>query len=285
MQLLGVLFLLLTVMPTFANEGKDYKLKLRSRVFGNTRYIRVWTPPGYRDKANQARHYPVFYFTDGSASFSKDAWNAPGVMAKMIEKGDAEPWIIVGIDNGGNTRETTHPAINRAEEYLPYEDQNWVEHPSPTPKGQKFPQFLFEEVMPLIERKYRVKTGRASTGLAGASFGGVIALYTGLKHADKIGYLIVESPSLRVGREQLFRDLETVETWPLAIYVGAGTEEGGSEDRLKKKYLDRVQRYFAALQQEADDCRLHLEITEGGQHWFGHWQYRLPVALHFTIGK
>lgn len=279
--LLVLLFVSLHVVAGDA-KGKTHRLKLRSKVFGNTRYVRVWTPPGYKKSDQQ---YPVFYFTDGSATFAEHAWNAPGVMAKMIEKGYLEPWIIVGIDNGGNTREATHPGINRAEEYLPYPDQNWTEKPSPTPKGKAFPRFLFEEVMPLVEKTFRIKKGREHTGLAGASFGGVIALYTGLNHADRIGYVLAESPSLRVGREQLFRDLEQIKQWPLAVYIGAGTEEGGHEERLKKKYRDRVERYFQALRQHAKGTRLHLEMTDGGQHWFSHWQYRLPVAYQVLIGQ
>jgi predicted alpha/beta superfamily hydrolase len=286
LRYLFLLFLISSGLPFLAgtDSGKSHKLKLRSLVFGNTRNIRVWTPPGYNTEENKNKRFPVFYFADGSATFSDRAWNAPGIMAQLIAKGYTDSWIIVGIDNGGNTLETTNPGVDRAVEYLPYADQNWSNKPAPTPKGKKFPKFLFEEVMPLVEKRFRVKSGRDHTGLAGASFGGVIALYTGLNHADRIGYLLVESPSLRVGNEQLFKDLDTVKQWPIAIYIGAGTEEGSSP-RLNKKYLDRVERYFTKLNQLSANCRLHFEVTQGGQHWFGHWQYRLPVALNLLIGK
>ncbi|MGA7694805.1 MAG: hypothetical protein WCA76_07235, partial [Candidatus Sulfotelmatobacter sp.] len=32
--------------------------EFRSRVFRNTRFLRVWLPPGYDDAENTARHYP-----------------------------------------------------------------------------------------------------------------------------------------------------------------------------------------------------------------------------------
>ena len=43
--------------------------KFRSRIFKNTRFLRVWLPPGYDDAGNAGRHYPVFYLNDGQNLF------------------------------------------------------------------------------------------------------------------------------------------------------------------------------------------------------------------------
>ena len=43
--------------------------EFRSRIFRNTRFLRVWLPPGYDDPANASRHYPVFYLNDGQNLF------------------------------------------------------------------------------------------------------------------------------------------------------------------------------------------------------------------------
>src|SRR3712207_6400871 len=42
-------------------------VSLTSAVFGNTRSIRAYLPPGYDDAANASRRYPVLYFNDGFA--------------------------------------------------------------------------------------------------------------------------------------------------------------------------------------------------------------------------
>lgn len=42
---------------------------LRSTIFGNERTIRVLLPPGYDDKANAQRRYPVLYLLDGQNVF------------------------------------------------------------------------------------------------------------------------------------------------------------------------------------------------------------------------
>jgi len=43
--------------------------QFRSRIFRNTRYVRVWLPPGYDDPANAEHRYPVLYLNDGQNLF------------------------------------------------------------------------------------------------------------------------------------------------------------------------------------------------------------------------
>src|SRR5581483_11855175 len=40
-----------------------------SHVFRNQRNLRVWLPPGYRDRINADHRYPVFYLNDGQNLF------------------------------------------------------------------------------------------------------------------------------------------------------------------------------------------------------------------------
>ncbi|HZC22815.1 MAG TPA: hypothetical protein VE866_05705, partial [Candidatus Binatia bacterium] len=43
--------------------------EFRSRIFRNTRFLRVWLPPGYDDPQSAGRRYPVFYLNDGQNLF------------------------------------------------------------------------------------------------------------------------------------------------------------------------------------------------------------------------
>ncbi|MGA8838403.1 MAG: hypothetical protein WB538_22405, partial [Candidatus Sulfotelmatobacter sp.] len=43
--------------------------EFRSRIFKNTRFLRVWLPPGYDDAENSGRYYPVLYLNDGQNLF------------------------------------------------------------------------------------------------------------------------------------------------------------------------------------------------------------------------
>jgi len=163
------------------DRGSMESLTLRSTMFSNTRTIRVWLPPGYSNPDQRHRTYPVFYFTDGVAAFHGRELDK--VAAKLVAAGKIPPTIFVGIDNGGSTRESKNPSSDRANEYLPYPDSS-LEPPVPEPHGKLFPQFLETEVRPFVESHYRTN---GDVGLAGASYGGAIAIYTVMENPGRSG--------------------------------------------------------------------------------------------------
>jgi enterochelin esterase family protein len=58
--------------------------------------------------------------------------------------------------------------------------------------SQMIPNFaktLLDEVMPQVEKQYRVSKDRGQRAIAGLSMGGAEALYTGLNHLDKFAYV------------------------------------------------------------------------------------------------
>ena len=66
--------------------------EFRSRIFRNSRFLRVWLPPGYDDPANAARHYPVLYLNDGqnlfeaSTSFTGVEWQVDETSERLVAK-------------------------------------------------------------------------------------------------------------------------------------------------------------------------------------------------------
>src|SRR5215469_4489769 len=84
--------------------------EFRSRIFRNTRFLRVWLPPGYEDSSNAGRRYPVFYLNDGQnlfesmSSFNGTEWQVDETADRLIREGVVPPMIIVGIDNTGKSR-------------------------------------------------------------------------------------------------------------------------------------------------------------------------------------
>ncbi|HEX4349214.1 MAG TPA: alpha/beta hydrolase-fold protein, partial [Verrucomicrobiae bacterium] len=53
----------------------------------------------------------------------------------------------------------------------------------------KFQQALLDEVMPQVEKSYRVSSGRDSCAIAGLSMGGAESLVTGLNHLDRFAWI------------------------------------------------------------------------------------------------
>ena len=253
--------------------------EFRSRIFRNTRFLRVWLPPGYDDPANQDRRYPVFYLNDGQnlfetvSAFAGVEWQVDETADRLIREGAVPPMIFVGIDNAGK---------DRLREYMPHRSM----HPMKLRvRGRHYPDFLMKEVMPFVERNYRVVTGPENTGLGGSSLGALIALHTAMVRPGVIGRLLIESPSLWVSNRQAIRESRSVRIWPERIFLAIGTAEAGSAER-SRTVVDDV-RELAAIVRRAvlSEQRLRLVIRDGAGHNEAAWAERFPEALQSLFGR
>lgn len=192
-----------------------------SRVFHNTRVLRIWLPPGYHSPEKRSDRYPVLYLNDGqdlfdacTSIFNAQEWRVDETATALIQDGKIPPLIIVGIDNAGKKE--------RPNEYLPFPDDTL------TPAllkvhGKDYPKFLLDEVMPFINREYRTDPSPAQTGLGGSSYGAGIALYTVMTHLGRFGKLLLESPSLYAHDNYLLRRAGRFTRWPSEVYIGVGS--------------------------------------------------------------
>ena len=99
------------------DSSQIIELSLASRIFGNTRSIRVYLPQGY-SPGDSGRRYPAFYFNDGFAVFSARSWNAARTLDSLIRARLIPPLIVVGIDNAASISGFANPARARANEFL-----------------------------------------------------------------------------------------------------------------------------------------------------------------------
>ena len=251
--------------------------EFRSRIFRNTRFLRVWLPPGYGDVDNQSTQYPVLYLNDGqnlfeaSSSFSGVEWQVDETADRLIRQGTVLPLIMVGIDNAGK---------DRMREYMPHRSV----HPVMLRiLGRRYPDFLMEEVMPFVEQNYRVATGMENTGLGGSSLGALVALYTAIVRPGVIGKLLIESPSLWVSNKQIIKESRSVREWPERLFLAAGTAEAASPEK-SRGVVDNV-RELAAIVRRAvlSESRLRVVIKEGAGHTESAWAQRFPEALQFLF--
>jgi predicted alpha/beta superfamily hydrolase len=253
--------------------------EFRSRIFRNSRFLRVWLPPQYDDSENSGKRYPVLYVNDGqnlfetSTSFTSIEWEVDETADRLIREGQIAPMIVVGIDNGQK---------DRFREYMPHRSLNPM---MLRVQGSRYPNFLLKEVMPFIARTYRVATGPENTGFGGSSLGALISLYTAAMHPGWFGRLLLESPSLWASNRQMIRESRAIRQWPDRIFLATGTQEAGLEDR-DRSMVDDVQELANIFQRAGlDDRRLHLVIEEGATHHESAWARRFPEALSFLFGK
>lgn len=253
--------------------------EFRSRVFRNTRFLRIWLPPGYDDRENEGRRYPVLYLNDGqnlfepATSFAGVEWQVDETADKLIREGAIAPMIVVGIDNAGKAR---------IREYMPHRSL----HPMMMRvQGKHYPDFLIREVMPFVASNYRVAAGQENTGLGGSSLGASIALYTVIARPGAIGRLLLESPSLWASHRQLITDSRGVRIWPERVFLAAGTAEAGSAQK-SRTVVDDVRELAGILRRAVlSEKRLRLVIEEGAWHNESAWAGRFPEALEFLFGE
>jgi enterochelin esterase family protein len=150
----------------------------KSDIVGDQRDYYVYTPAGYDAKAKKP--YPVFYLLHG---FSDDAsgWTAVGranvILDNLIAQGKAKPMIVVMTLGYGE------PEIVKG---------GWgrVRDPNIGKRNrEKFRDALLAEVLPAVEKQYRVSTDRKQRAIAGLSMGGAESLFTGLNALDRFAYV------------------------------------------------------------------------------------------------
>jgi predicted alpha/beta superfamily hydrolase len=253
--------------------------EFHSRIFRNTRVLRVWLPPRYDAPDNGTRHYPVLYLNDGqnlfdrATAFAGVEWNVDETADRLIHQEVIPPLIIVGIDNAQN---------DRIKEYLPYRS---FHPPVLRPQGRRYPDFLMNEVIPFAHERYRIARGPENTGLGGSSLGALISLYTAIEQPGVFGYLLIESPSLFISYRRILRYARRFRPWPKKVFLAIGTREAGREDK-DRQVVEDVRELERILRRTGlDDSRLLVRIDEGATHSEGAWAKRFPDALSFLFGK
>lgn len=125
---------------------------LHSEILGADREFRVFLPQNYN---NSGKSYPVLYLLHGLGGKHTD-WSERGhlkdVMDQLTASGEACDMIIV-MPNAGSTTEKAMDGYFNVEGWA-YED------------------FFFNELIPYVEKTWRVKADKNNRALAGLSMGG-----------------------------------------------------------------------------------------------------------------
>lgn len=219
----------------------------------------------------------MLYLNDGFAVFKAGAWNAPEIVQRLESEGRMRPIILVGIDNGASIENGS--AEQRTREYLPYPDQ--TNEPSvPSPQGASFPEFLIKEVMPAVSTRYRVMPGAGNTGVGGASYGGLAALYTVMHNPGAFDRLLLESTPIFLSDFAVLKEARTAHRWPARISIGIGTKETDTE-ALAKAAAHNMEALRSAILSGSPRSEVKLVVEPGATHGSEAWRRRLPAALEF----
>ena len=230
-------------------HGEMRIVTYESKAMGVTRFLWVYTPPGY-DKS-RAR-YPVLYLLHGNGE-TQDGWAVNGranyILDNLIADGKAQPMLMVMPQGHALQAAGVAPLVRIAGETEMY--------------SERFPKDLLEDVIPLVEKNYRVVPNANHRAIAGLSMGGGQALAIGLAHLDRFHYVLGYSAAV----SPQFMDAD-------AVFHDALADPAGINKRLRllwlsygrQDFLYEANRQFAGSLQ-SKGVKVMVRETEGAHVW------------------
>lgn len=199
-----------------------------SKVLGVTRPLLVYTPPGYDTASKQT--YPVLFLYHGYGD-TVYSWVTEGrvqqILDNAIADGRAVPMVVVipethALDPDKSPRTEIGHYLN---ENVQAEDRE-----------------LFEDIMPFVNARYRIRIGGKDRALAGLSMGGFQTVYSGFIHPDQFSALGVFSAGILGEPQPLTQALkapEKINANVSYLYVTTGSKDPVTGPRTKE-FIERL---------------------------------------------
>jgi enterochelin esterase-like enzyme len=243
-------------------------LKLKRRMV-------VYTPPGYEDSR---RRYPVLYLLHGGGG-DEEAWCTLGranlILDNLIALDEAREMIIVMPNGNANQKMATGsgPVQGQASPM-----QFRIPRPGPPSVGQPagahnvvppsaglFPESLVKDIIPFVEKHYRVIKDQKSRAIAGLSMGGGQTMAATAKYPKTFSFIGVWSAGSRQPDEEILKQLTAIKAARARLYyVGCGVD-----DQLAHSGSMKLVELLRKL-----DMRYRLKESTGGHTWFN-WRIYL----------
>ncbi|OAI55008.1 hypothetical protein AYO44_13725 [Planctomycetaceae bacterium SCGC AG-212-F19] len=214
-----------------------------SKASGTRRRVHVYRPPGYGKDV--AMKYPVLYLLHGSGD-NDSHWMHIGqanvIADNLIADRKAVPMLIV-MPDGHVVERPAGPVDDKKRQEI----------------RQAFEKDLLENIVPLVEANYRVRTDASSRAIAGLSMGSAQSLMVGLGHTDQFAWIGAFSGA--ISREDpvlagLKADPAKANERLKLLWLAIGKEDGGVKNK---------QALSAALKEMG--IKHEYKETDGAHRW------------------
>jgi len=246
-------------LPWEVNDGPHGDVHhhfYKSGIVGDQRDYYVYTPPGYDPRAG--KRYPVLYLLHG---YSDDAsgWTAVGrahvILDNLINQGKAKPMLMV------------MPLGYGAPEIVARTGPGFRDNALRQRNFDRFRDALLTEVIPQVEKAYRVSPDRSARAIAGLSMGGAESLFVGLNALDRFAWVgSFSAGGLSDDLNATFPGLDDKANARLRLlWIACGTEDGLiTPNRKLRDWL------------KSKDVR-HVGVETAGAHSWLVWRRNLAT--------
>lgn len=273
-----LLFLLLLIPLLASAQGSKVfdNYSLKSKLLNMDRKYAIYLPPDYE---TSQRSYPVLYLLHGGGD-DQTGWVQFGevqhIVDNAIKDGMATPMIIVMPDANTGRRGYFNNVTN-----------DW-----------RYEDFFFQELMPFVEKTYRIKAEKRYRAISGLSMGGGGSFVYAIHHPELFSSACPLSAStgaltLEDTRKTLTKDNPSLADSTIAAYYNRYSvlpQINNMPDSLKKAvrwYIDCGDDDFlyegnslVHIAMRKKEIPHEFRIREGGHNWT-YWRTALPVVLEF----
>lgn len=188
------------------HTGREYRITISLPYAYHTPEVKDWP------FANPPAKWPVVYLLDANWFFGM----VTDMTRNMAWCGQTTDAIVIGIGypEGDDPPESFFgAALRRAIDFTPARDERyeklngeWLKRPVQTGDGERFHQFIRNELIPLIEKDLRADPTRRI--LMGHSLGGLFGAFALLHEPELFDAYVLASPALGVANRFVFAQEE-----------------------------------------------------------------------------
>jgi len=232
-------------------HGEIRTLLYKSRSNGTTRELTVYVPPGYDEARN--RRYPVLYLLHGFAN-DHHSWHRYGrandILDNLLAQKKIQPFLVVMPLGYGGAR------VNGDGTGIPPQGAGAFGG-----DAALYERDLIEDIIPMIDSKYRTTADRKHRAIVGFSMGGGQAGRFGLRHLETFSQVGIMSAGMAGGADT--EPLSTLAADPAKankqidlLWIACGKEDTA---------MKGAKTLHTALEQAG--IKHTFVETEGAHHW------------------
>ena len=235
------------------------------------RGIFIWLPENYSQDSGP---YSVIYFHDAqnlflpSKSFSGYDWKVDETITKLRENKEIKPCIVVGIPNS---------PVRDSELNLTTRD------------GKAYCNFIINEVMPFIKKRFPVSKKREDHIIAGSSMGGLMSFQMAFENPNVFGGAICMSSAFHTKLSDILNKVKTTTQIPLNVkfYIDTGEFEEVEEEYKDENIVTLYNEMLEILKHKGfrEDINLKYYFHKHAKHHEKYWAERLHIPLKFMLKR
>ena len=191
-------------------SGKVEEEQIESKILKTQRTAWVYPPAGFDAKRPQP--YPLLICFDGPAYASDDHVPGPTILENLVAEKKLPPTLLLLIGQAAQPQRNIELSNN-----------------------PQFLQFVTDELLPLVRKKWHATADPSETTVCGSSAGGLASAYFAFRRPDVFGNVIAQSAALWPGEQRdnpehewLTRQYESSPRLPIRFVLQPGVLETGA---------------------------------------------------------